>query len=438
MMAYSSSTATREFQTDKKKSSSYLVQPSRLAGKVWISGAKNSVLKLLTGSLLTSEPVQIENYPCGLLDAQIHVEMLEALGKKCRVQGDEIVITEDRRPDSRLVWHGRSIRNTLLILGTLVARTGAGAVPLPGGCQIGERKHDLHELVLERLGARVWTEGDYLCAEAPQGLKGNDIHLPLRSTGATENAILCGTLASGTTRLWNPHIRPEILDLVRFLRSMGAQIEVFGQEHIAIHGTGGLKGTRYTVIPDNMEALTWLIAAVITGGDVEIYNFPVRDLEVPLIHLRESGARFFNGDECLIVRGGRCYPVDISTGAYPGINSDMQPLFAVYGACAQGESRIIDLRFPGRYGYAQELAKMGVRYVVDENMLRIAGGEELTGADVTALDLRAGIALVLAGLVAKGETVIRNAWQVDRGYNQLIPKLLGLGGSVSVSSELAE
>jgi UDP-N-acetylglucosamine 1-carboxyvinyltransferase len=419
---------------DEENSLSYCIQPSRLAGKVQISGAKNSVLRLLAASLLTSEPVQIENYPASLMDAQIHVGMLEALGKKCRVVGEEILITETRNPDSRLVWKDRSIRNTLLILGALVARTGAGAVPLPGGCRIGDRKHDLHELVLRSLGARVWTENQYLCAEVQGRLRGADIHLPLRSTGATENAILCGTLAAGTTRVWNPHIRPEILDLIRFLRSMGAQIEVFGQEHIAIHGTEGLRGTKYTVLPDNMEALTWLIAAVITKGDIEIYNFPVRDLEVPLIHLRESGARFFHGDDCLVVRGGRCYPIDISTGPYPGINSDMQPLFAVFGSCAKGESRIIDLRFPGRYGYVKELAKMGVEFAIDENLLRVSGGSNLIGTEVTALDLRAGIALTLAGLVAQGETVIRDAWQVERGYNRLIPNLQSLGASVSVSS----
>lgn len=432
-MAYDRQTITNAIPV-AEKSFKYLIQPSRLAGQVHISGAKNSVLKLLTASLLTAEPIRLENYPASLLDAQIHVGMLEALGKKCQINGEEILITEERSPSSCLDWNGRSIRNTLLILGTLVARTGAGAVPLPGGCQIGERKYDLHEMVLRSLGARVWVENNFLCAEAPGRLRGNDIHLPLRSTGATENAILCGTLAVGTTRVWNPHIRPEILDLIRFLQSMGAQIEVFGQEHIAIHGIDGLKGARFTVLSDNMEALTWLIAAVITKGDVEIYNFPTRDLEIPLIHLRESGARFFKGDDCLVARGGRCYPIDISTGAYPGINSDMQPLFAVFGACAQGESKIIDLRFPGRYGYTQELAKMGVDYIIDNNLLRISGGAQLVGTEVTALDLRAGIALMLAGLVATGETVISDAWQVERGYNRLITKLQSLGASVSTTA----
>ena len=401
-----------------------LVRKSKLQGKVRLSGAKNSALKLLTASLLTSEKINLGNYPSGLSDANIHVQMLEMLGKKCIVNGQSITISEKKKPESTLIWGGRSIRNTLLILGALVVRTGYGAVPLPGGCKLGERKFDLHELVLQRLGARVWTENDTLCAEADEGLRGADIHLPIRSTGATENAIIAGSLARGTTRVWNPHIRPEIIDLIRFLISMGARIKVFGQEYIEIQGVKGLNGTTYTVMPDNMEAITWLVASVMTGGDVEILQFPYRDLEVPLIHLRESGAKFFKGEDSLIVRGGCCYPLDISTGPFPGINSDVQPILAAYAACARGESHIVDLRFPGRYGYAEEMAKMGLKFDVQDNLLRIQGnGGKLQGAQVKALDLRAGAALVLCGLVAEGETVIEDAWQIERGYNDFAGKM---------------
>ena len=405
-----------------------VVNKSKLAGRVVLSGAKNSVLRLLAASLLSSEKIELGNYPAGLDDAKVHIQMLEVLGKKCSVNGQSVTIEEQQSLSSTLHWQGRSIRNTLLILGALVARTGYGAVPLPGGCQLGERKFDLHELVLQSLGARVWIENCTLCAEAPEGLKGADIHLPLRSTGATENAIIAGSLAKGVTRVWNPHIRPEIIDLIRFLRSMGARIRVFGQEHIEVTGVEGLNGTAYTVMPDNMEAITWVVASVITGGDIEINQFPFRDLEVPMIHLRESGAKFYKGEDALIVRGGRCYPLDISTGPFPGINSDVQPILAAYGACAYGESRIIDLRFPGRYGYAEEMAKMGLNFEVQDNLLRIQGnGGSLQGAKVKALDLRAGAALALCGLVAEGETVIEDAWQIDRGYDRFVEKLRDLG-----------
>ncbi len=273
------------------------------------------------------------------------------------------------------------------------------------------------------MGAKVWEEEEYLCTKSPGRLKGCEIHLPIRSTGATENAILCGTLAEGRTTVWNPHIRPEILDLIEMLCKMGAKIEVFGQKCIVIDGVEQLHGVKHTVVPDNMEAITWAIASVITNGDIEIINFPFEHLEVPLVFLRESGMKYYRGENSLIVRGGTPYPVEISTGPYPGINSDMQPLFAVYGACSQGESKIVDLRFPGRYGYAEELAKMGMDYSVDGDLLKIHGGKSLQGAMVKALDLRAGMALLLAGLVADGETIVEDAWQIERGYENLKEKL---------------
>lgn len=402
------------------------VRRTRLEGIVTVSGAKNSVLRLLAASLLSAERITLENYPDGLLDAQVHVGMLEVLGKRCAVNNGALVIEEISAPPSDLVWEGRSIRNTLLILGALVARTGAGSVPLPGGCDLGDRKYDLHELVLTRLGATVYAEGGRLYAEAPNGLRGADIVLPLRSTGATENALLAASLASGTTRLWNPHIRPEILDLCNFLRTMGATITVHGQESIEITGAEALNGVSHRVMPDNMEAMTWLVGSVISGGDVEIRDFPFDDLEVPLIFLRESGAKIFRDGSTAIVRSGRPYPVEISTGPYPGINSDMQPLFAALGACAQGESRIVDLRFVGRYAYLEEFAKMGVKSAVKGGTAHIHGTPTLHGASVVALDLRAGAALALLGMRAEGETQIADAWQIERGYDKFIDKARAL------------
>lgn len=407
-------------------------QSPPLTGTVTLSGAKNSALRLLAASLLTADRVTLTQYPAGLLDAQVHVEMLEALGKSTQVTHDRIEIDETRDPDTVLDWKGRSIRNTLLILGALTARQGAGRVPLPGGCKLGERKYDLHVMLLERLGARVWDEGEFLCAEAPAGgLVGADINLPLRSTGATENAILCGALAKGVTRIWNPHIRPEILDLIALLRKMGAKIRVFGQEHIEISGVEELHGTEHRVIADNMEAVTWLVGAVITGGDVEIVGFPYDDLQVVLAHLKAAGARLYRNDEALIVCGGTCYPIEISTGPHPGINSDVQPILAAWAARARGESRIVDLRFPGRYGYAAEMARMGVEHEVRGDMLVLHGaGGYLKGATVRALDLRAGAALALCGLIAEGETKITDAWQIGRGYVDFVEKLRALGANV--------
>lgn len=411
------------------------VAKSKLEGKVELAGAKNSALRLLAASILSEENIVLENYPSQLLDAQVHVDMLHALGKETELVGsDVIIIKEGNDLKTDLVWDGRSIRNTLLILGALTARFGEAKVPLPGGCKLGERKYDLHVMLLEKLGATVWEEGDYLCSEVKGRLVGADIHLPMRSTGATENAILAGSLATGVTRIWNPHIRPEILDLITMLNGMGARIRVFGQEHIEIIGVDHLKGIKHKVIADNMEAITWLAAAVITKGDIEIYNFPHCDLEVVLAHLKAAGAKIYQGENSLIVRGGCCYPLEVSTGPHPGINSDVQPILAAWAAQAQGESRIIDLRFPGRYGYAKEMARMGVQYEISGDMLKVMGNSGgLIGTEVKALDLRAGIALTLCGLAAEGETVITDAWQIGRGYVDLVPKLKSLGANCSGS-----
>ncbi|PHN01495.1 UDP-N-acetylglucosamine 1-carboxyvinyltransferase [Flavilitoribacter nigricans] len=404
------------------------ISRTRLMGQVRVSGAKNSALRLLAASILTRYPLQLEHFPKGLLDIQIHMEMLEVLGKEIKIFEDNILITE--KEDSlitSLEWSKRSIRNTLLILGALVGRFGEGRVPLPGGCKLGERKYDLHVMLLERLGAEIWEENGFLCAKAKDSrLVGCEIHLPIRSTGATENTIIASSLAIGKTILYGPHIRPEIIDLITLLNKMGAKITVHGQKAIEIEGVSELEGTKHRVIPDNMEALTWAIGSVITNGDVEIINFPFEHLEVPLVFLRESGMKFYKGENSLIVKGGIPYPVEISTGPYPGINSDMQPLFAVYGAMSKGESKIIDLRFPGRYGYAEELKKMGMKFKLSGEMLVIEGGYSLKGATVNAIDLRAGIALLLAGMTTDEEVRIENAWQIRRGYENLEEKLKNL------------
>lgn len=408
------------------------VEKSKIEGVVNLSGAKNSALRLLAASILTDESVILENYPAGLLDAQIHVEMLQNLGKVCVLGGgDSIKITSGGSFEKKLVWNKRSIRNTLLIIGALLSRYGYGAVPLPGGCKLGDRKYDIHVMVMESMGAKVWEDGDYLHAEVAGGLTGCDIKLPIRSTGATENAIIMGVLAKGTTRIWNPHIRPEIIDLVDMLNKMGAKITIFGQEHIEIVGVEGLRGVRHQVISDNMEAITWVVAAAITGGDLEIRNFPHQDLEVVLAHLKAAGAQLYKNEFSTIIRGSKCYPLEISTGPHPGINSDVQPVLAAWAAAANGESRIIDLRFPGRYGYAEELNKMGLNTKIDGDMLKIYGaGGNLRGAKVKALDLRAGAALLLSGLMANGLTEIEDAWQISRGYVDIVGKMKSLGAKV--------
>lgn len=409
----------------------FVLQPSKLNGSVKVSGAKNSVLRLLAASLLFNGDVNLKNYPSSLLDVVIHEDMLRMLGKTVEVIGNDCLICEKQDLKQELIWDKRSIRNTLLIMGCLLARYGYARVPLPGGCKLGERKYDIHVSVIEALGGTVYEDGDYLVAEAPNGLTGANVLLRMRSTGATENAILMGCLSKGITEIWNPHIRPEIIDLIEFLKKGGAKIQVFGQEKIVIEGVEKLSAVQHPVMPDNMEALTWVILAATTKSRILIENFPFKDLEIPLIFLRESGVNLFRNDNSAIVEAGECYPVEISTGPYPGINSDMQPLFAAFASKSKGLSKIIDLRFPGRYGYGSEMKKMGVNNVVNGDLFEVEGGCLINGSEVNALDLRAGIALLILGLSAdSGETKISNAWQIKRGYDRIVEKLKSLGAEI--------
>ena len=412
------------------------VSKSVLNGEVTISGAKNSSLRLLAASILTDEEIELKNVPNGILDFQVHLEMLEVLGKTVKKNKNQVFI-DGKIKTNTLIWDKRSIRNTLLILGSLLSKTGYGKVPLPGGCKLGDRKFDLHIMAMEKMGAKVWEEDGYLVAKTETRLKGSEIFLRIRSTGATENSIIMGTLAKGKTKVWNPHIRPEIIDLIAMLNSMGAKIKVNGQESIEIEGVETLRGTTHRCIPDNMEALTFVIATAITGGEVEIHNFPFEHLEIPMIYLRESGLKYYKSEDgnSIIIKKSNIYPVEIATGPYPSLNSDMQPLFAIYGLAANGESRITDLRFPGRYEYAIELNKMGAKTEVVGDMLKLFGGNTLSGAEVRSLDLRAGAAFILAGLVADDETIVTDFEQVERGYENIIEKLKSLSGNIDLILE---
>jgi len=413
------------------------ISKSKLNGEVFISGAKNNSLRLLAASLITSGKITIHNCPVSILDLQIQIEMLKQLGKVVSIERNTVVIEENEKPKSELVWNKPSIRNTLLILGCLLARTGYGMVPLPGGCKLGERKYDIHFSIMERLGAKVWEDGNYLYAESRRRLKGTDITLPVRSTGATENGILMGCLAEGRTTIWNPHIRPEIIDMIGMLKSMGITIEINGQESIVIYGVENLHTpVIHTCIPDNMEGLTFAVATAITGGEVEIHNFPFSHLEVPLIYLRESGMRFYKSQDAnsLIVKQGNIYPIEIATGPYPSLNSDMQPLFAAFALFAKGISKIIDLRFTGRYDYAKEFNKLGANTFVQGDLLVVCGSNKLSGAKTVAVDLRAGAALTLVGMGIDGITKIDNFEQVLRGYDNFLYKLNNLGGNITVES----
>ena len=408
-----------------------------IEGLVTLSGAKNSALKVLAASVLANDRVILDNIPLGLKDVQTELAMLRALGADIQEnQPDRVVLSwPTGTPRNVIPEMGNSVRTSLLFLGSLLGRLGHAEVPFPGGCRIGERLFDQHFMALEKLGARCSYNGHRLVADCER-LQGNDIEFVIRTTGGSENAILAAACATGTTRLFNAHTRPEVLDLVAFLNSLGAKITLPGSGLVTIEGVQRLGGGHHRIVYDNMEAMTFAVFAAITGGSVRIRYFPSQDLEIPMIYLRESGIRLErHGDEMLVERPGVIAPFDLSTGTYPAINSDMQPLFAVLATQAQGTSHITDLRFKDRFGYIDELRKLGADIKLEGSTMHIRGPTALRGAAVTATDLRGGAALAAAALVANGTTTISNTEQIDRGYEQFDSKLRALGVQVTCRQE---
>ncbi|MFC1898797.1 UDP-N-acetylglucosamine 1-carboxyvinyltransferase [Chloroflexota bacterium] len=400
-----------------------------LRGVVKVSGAKNSALPIICASILTSEKVRLLNIPTELEDVKVQLSMLEGAGANISIKVDTVSIDSASMTKNEVFMDSeKSIRTSLLMLGSLLGKFGRARVPLPGGDNIGDRRYDLHIYALERLGAKIKINNDGFLEAECNGLRGAEIEFPFRTTGGTENAMIAASLAMGTTIIKNAHTRPEVVDLANFLNSMGAKVIIRGSGYIEIEGVTELYGTNYSIIPDNVEALTFIIASALTGGDVEIKHCPINMLEIPMIYLRESGVNFYKDDDSLFVtRNNTVTSVDLSTGSYPGINSDFQPLFTVFATQAKGKSRITDIRFINRFEYAKELNKMGANIIIQGNTAIVEGERKLKGCQVNAQDIRGGAALIVAGLCADGETIIDNAYQINRGYEQIENKFIGLG-----------
>ena len=408
----------------------YVIKPSKIEGEVKISGAKNSSLRLLAASILTDKKVSLSNCPNALLDVKIHFEMLENLGKNVSISGDNVSIHETSK-QNELIWNKRSIRNTVLIAGALLARHGYAKVPLPGGCDLGDRKIDLHLMVFEKFGAKYHFDDNILIVESKGRLIGCEIDLPIRSTGATENALLCATLAKGKTIIRNPHVRPEILDLISFLRKVGAKITVYGQDYIEVEGCESSENEiTHTVVPDNVEALTWMILAILHKSKMIIHNFPYDHLEVPIQFLKEGNSIFQMKGDSMHINGAGATSFEIATGPYPGINSDMQPVFAAYALFAEGESIIRDLRFSNRFQYVKELEKINAKIQVNSSTIRINPNKYYKSGEVIATDLRGGICMAICGSLIDTEMTIKNAFQIERGYNDFVQKFKSLGGQI--------
>ena len=403
---------------------------ARLAGEVSITGAKNSVLKLMAAALLAEGRTTLTSVP-DILDVTIMAEVLRRLG--CAVERTDGTVTIDvpaqpgHEADYDLV---RRIRASIAVLGPLVARCGQAKVALPGGDAIGSRGLDMHVSGLVRLGATVQSEHGYLVARAPR-LTGASVWLDFPSVGATENLLMAAALAKGTTVIDNAAREPEIVDLCQMLCAMGAQIGGVGTSTLEVEGVESLRPVEHETVPDRIVAGTWAVAATMTRGDVFVRGGRVEHLEMPLDKLVQAGAVVEPGDGGFRVRmESRPRAVDVVTLPYPGFATDFQPLFLGLNTVAEGTAMITENVFESRWMFVDELVRLGADVRTDGKHAVVRGKEQLSGAPVLAHDIRAGAGLVLAGLVADGLTTVSDVQHIDRGYEGFVDKLVSLGADV--------
>ncbi len=403
-----------------------------LEGEVAISGAKNAVLPILCATLLADGPVEIGNVPA-LHDVRTTRRVLEELGAGVTGDEDGNLQVDPRTVHSHVAPYElvKTMRASVLVLGPLLAKYGAAEVSLPGGCAIGSRPVDLHIHALEALGARITLEHGFIKAQASR-LKGGKVAFGMVSVGATENVLMAATLASGTTVIENAAMEPEIVDLADCLVAMGADIEGAGTPRIVVHGVERLHGGRHRVVADRIETGTFLVAAAMTGGRVTATHARPATLDAVLAKLTEAGADVaIDGDRITVdMRGRRPKAVNIVTAPHPGFPTDMQAQFMAMDCIAEGSARIDETIFENRFMHVQELTRLGAEIHVEGPRATVTGVGRLSGAPVMATDLRASASLILAGLVADGDTTIDRIYHLDRGYERIEQKLSGLGAKI--------
>lgn len=405
---------------------------NRLVGTVKTSGAKNAVLPIIAASILGTSPSRLDEIPA-LEDVRTICAVLECLGIKVdafephTLKIDSREITSCEAPYELV----RSMRASFLVMGPLLARKGYARISQPGGCAIGTRPIDLHLKGFEALGVKIEQGHGYIEASAPDGMTGANIYLDFPSVGATENIMMAAAMANGTTVLENPAEEPEIVDLANYLNQMGARVRGAGTNVITIEGVSELHGVQHSVIPDRIEAGTYMIAAAMTGGDVIIENV-LPEHQKPLIaKLREAGALVEEDiDRIHVVGSGKLKAVDIKTLPYPGFPTDMQAQMMAMLSVAEGRSKITETVFENRFMHVVELNRMGANITTEGRSAVITGPAHLTGCTVRATDLRAGAAMILAGLVAEGATEICDIYHIDRGYEEIAAKLTRLGADI--------
>ena len=405
-----------------------------LRGSVTISGAKNAAVAILPAALLVEGMCRIENVP-DISDVRILLSILEGMGVSVQQPEPGVVVLDSSsiscmEPQAELV---KKMRASYYLMGALLGRFHKSQVALPGGCNFAVRPIDQHIKGFRALGAEVEETEEYVSMKpGPNGLKGNRISLDMASVGATVNIMLAATLLPGQTVIENAAKEPHIVDLANFLNTMGAHISGAGTDTVKIHGVEALKGGTYVIIPDQIEAGTYMAATVATGGDVLVKNVIPKHMECITTKLEEMGAEVINYDDAIRIRcGNRLNCTTVKTHPYPGFPTDMQAQICVCMSLASGVSRLTESVYETRFfGYCTELESMGADIQISGKTAIVTGVENLYGATVSAKDLRAGAALVIAGLAAKGTTWVKNAAYVERGYDQLIEKLTDLGAQI--------
>jgi len=410
-----------------------VVGGARLDGSVRVSGAKNSALKLMAAALLAPGRSALHDVP-DILDVGYMAQMLEHLG--CSIERYDTSVSIDVPEDADLTHRApyglvRRLRASIAVLGPLVGRLGAAEVALPGGDNIGSRGLDMHLSGLERLGATVGVEHGNVVARAPHGLHGTTVWLDFPSVGATENLLMAGVLADGEVVIDNAAREPEIVDLCQMLQSMGAEISGAGTSTIVVRGVAGLAPVEHVVVPDRIVTGTWAVAAAMTGGDVTITNSRPEHLEIVLDKLSWAGARLRTvPDGMRVTMDDRPRAFDVVTLPYPGFPTDLQPMVVALNAIAEGTSMITENVFESRFMFVNELARLGADVRTEGHHAAVRGKPSLSGAPGAATDIRAGAGLVLAGLVAEGETLVTAVHHIDRGYPDFVPQLDSLGAEV--------
>ena len=405
---------------------------NKLSGKINCSGAKNAALPMVAATILSDEDITLKNLPY-LQDITTMFELLGSMGANITLdESMNFIISSSGIHDTEARYElVKTMRASILVLGPLVAKFGKAKIALPGGCAIGSRPVNFHLDALEQLGASINLENGYIEATAGR-LKGASIKFEGVTVTGTENIMMAATLAEGQTRLTNVAMEPEIEDLADLLNAMGADITGAGTNEIIINGVEQLNGTSYDIPADRIEAGTYLVAAAVTQGDVEITGISADRLTSVINRLRDTGAKIKTSEDSIsLVMDNRPIPVDITTAPFPGFPTDMQAQFSVLNAIAEGRSIINETVFENRFMHVQELNRMGCDILVSGNTANITGVNELSGAPVMATDLRASASLILAGLCAEGETVVDRIYHIDRGYERIEEKLNYLGANIT-------